>query len=394
MALGMVNGRFQFQRAAKKDWEDSDIVLLDGEIAIESDTTKMKAGDGKTIYKDLPYITIGELKFGELTEEEKKQVKGKKGDPFTYDDFTKEQLEALKGEKAIKISSTEPEDKEILWVKDNNVRDLYDKVEFPQEESNIVIGNVDAILHKGAKWANVGFAAPSHKINYSDREVIEYEGNFFKILKQEIIEVFCYMQISDEDYKKLDSLVSDYKQKQGENCYILQYPNGGTPEGFFLSKKIGEETYSTLNIYDYQKQKWVPVIKDGEKGEKGEPGKDGVVTFESLTDEQRASLKGEPGEDGKPGEKGEPGKDGNDGDSISIKSQSLNSNGDRVIIFSDGTRVTVPKGKDGEPGPKGEPGKGIVDSRTGVEIKIWSGTQKQYDSISSKDSNTLYLIKE
>lgn len=131
MALGMVNGRFQFQRGTKAQWEESEIVLLDGEIAIESDTTKMKAGDGKTLYKDLPYITIGELKFGELTEEEKAQVKGKKGDPFTYEDFTQKQLEALKGQpgkgivdinsgKEIKIWSGTQEEYNALTEKDNN----------------------------------------------------------------------------------------------------------------------------------------------------------------------------------------------------------------------------------------------------------------------------------
>ena len=99
MALGMVSGRFQFQRATKAEWEQSDIGLLDGEIAIESDTTKMKAGDGKTLYKDWPYITIGEMSFKELTEEEKAKVKGEKGDPFTYEDFTQKQLDELKGEK-------------------------------------------------------------------------------------------------------------------------------------------------------------------------------------------------------------------------------------------------------------------------------------------------------
>lgn len=94
----MVSGRFQFQRATKEEWENSDIVLLDGEIAIESDTTKMKAGDGKTLYKDLRYITIGEMSFKDLTDEEKAKVKGEKGDPFTYDDFTQKQLNQLKGE--------------------------------------------------------------------------------------------------------------------------------------------------------------------------------------------------------------------------------------------------------------------------------------------------------
>ena len=99
MALGVFNGRFQFQRATKEEWEDSNIVLLDGELALESDTTKIKAGDGKTPYTELPYITIGSVGFDELTEEEKEGLVGPKGDPFTYDDFTQKQLNELKGEK-------------------------------------------------------------------------------------------------------------------------------------------------------------------------------------------------------------------------------------------------------------------------------------------------------
>ena len=98
MAIGVLNGRFQFQRATKKEWEDSNIVLLDGEIALESDTTKIKAGDGKTPYTELPYITIGSVAFSEISEEDKKNLKGDKGDPFTYDDFTQKQLNQLKGE--------------------------------------------------------------------------------------------------------------------------------------------------------------------------------------------------------------------------------------------------------------------------------------------------------
>ena len=98
MAIGVLNGRFQFQRATKEEWEDSNIVLLDGELALESDTTKIKAGDGKTPYTELPYITIGSVGFDELTEEDRKALVGPKGDPFTYDDFTQKQLNQLKGE--------------------------------------------------------------------------------------------------------------------------------------------------------------------------------------------------------------------------------------------------------------------------------------------------------
>ena len=97
MALGVLSGRFQFKRATKKEWEESNIVLLDGELALESDTTKIKAGDGKTPYTELPYITIGSVAFSEISEEDKKALVGPKGDPFTYDDFTQKQLNQLKG---------------------------------------------------------------------------------------------------------------------------------------------------------------------------------------------------------------------------------------------------------------------------------------------------------
>ena len=291
MALGMVNGRFQFQRATKEQWEDSELVLLDGEIAIESDTTKMKAGDGKTIYKDLPYITIGDVDFKTLTPEEKKQVKGEKGDAFKYEDFTQKQLEDLRGEKG------EP----------------FKYEDFTKEQ----LANL-----KGEK---------GDAFTYKDFTKEQLDG-----LK------------GADGTVSFDSLTEEQKASLKGDA--------------FTYKDFTKEQLASL------------------KGEKGD-----AFTYDDFTKDQLEALKGEPG------------KDGNDGDSISIKSQSLNSNGDRVIVFSDGTRVTVPKGKDGnpgKPGDKGDPGKGIVDSRTGNEIKIWSGTQSQYDSLYSKDSNTLYLIKE
>lgn len=51
-------------------------------------------------------------------------------------------------------------------------------------------------------------------------------------------------------------------------------------------------------------------------------------------------------------------------------------------------------GKDGVDGKPGDPGKGIVDSRSGREIKVWIGTQSEYDYIGTKDGDTLYLIRE
>ena len=57
-----------------------------------------------------------------------------------------------------------------------------------------------------------------------------------------------------------------------------------------------------------------PKGETGAIGPQGPKGKDGEVTFESLTDEQKASLRGEPGEKGEKGEKGDPGAQGEKGE--------------------------------------------------------------------------------
>ena len=57
-----------------------------------------------------------------------------------------------------------------------------------------------------------------------------------------------------------------------------------------------------------------PRGETGATGPQGPKGKDGEVTFESLTDAQKASLRGEPGAKGEKGEKGEPGAKGEKGE--------------------------------------------------------------------------------
>ena len=57
-----------------------------------------------------------------------------------------------------------------------------------------------------------------------------------------------------------------------------------------------------------------PQGETGATGPQGPKGKDGEVTFESLTAEQKASLRGEPGAKGEKGEKGDPGAQGEKGE--------------------------------------------------------------------------------
>lgn len=59
-------GRFQFQKKTKEEWLNSKVTLYDGELAIEADTSKIKIGDGRSEYRNLPYITIDNLRDEEL----------------------------------------------------------------------------------------------------------------------------------------------------------------------------------------------------------------------------------------------------------------------------------------------------------------------------------------
>lgn len=68
-------GRFVFNYGTKAELEKGNLILLKGEIAIESDTQFMKVGDGKSLYSDLPYLNRGPIG---LTGD-----KGEKGDTGT-----------------------------------------------------------------------------------------------------------------------------------------------------------------------------------------------------------------------------------------------------------------------------------------------------------------------
>jgi len=50
----------QHRRGTTEEWNESSIILSDGEIVVENcddGTSKLKVGDGKHSFKDLPYIT-------------------------------------------------------------------------------------------------------------------------------------------------------------------------------------------------------------------------------------------------------------------------------------------------------------------------------------------------
>ena len=49
--------RVQHKRMTASEWADSTLILLDGEIGVESDTGRVKVGNGHDLYSNLLYLT-------------------------------------------------------------------------------------------------------------------------------------------------------------------------------------------------------------------------------------------------------------------------------------------------------------------------------------------------
>lgn len=76
--------RVQHKRMSASDWANSPLILLDGELGVESDTGKVKVGNGRDRFQDLQYLTgpkgaDGVLRFEDLTSQQRETLKGAQG---------------------------------------------------------------------------------------------------------------------------------------------------------------------------------------------------------------------------------------------------------------------------------------------------------------------------
>lgn len=115
-------------------------------------------------------------------------------------------------------------------------------------------------------------------------------------------------------------------------------------------------------------------------GTDGKDGADGKMSFEELTEEQKASLKGDPGEPGKAGadgKDGQAGKDGEDGYSPTAKVSQTSTGATITITDKNGTTtaniVNGVDGKDGSSGADGQPGRDGITPHIGDNGNWWIG---------------------
>lgn len=85
--------RVQHKRMTASEWADSSLVLLDGELGVESDTGKIKVGNGHDLYSALLYLTGPKGDRGERGEQGPKGADG----VLRFEDLTSQQRETLRG---------------------------------------------------------------------------------------------------------------------------------------------------------------------------------------------------------------------------------------------------------------------------------------------------------
>nr|DAQ84574.1 MAG TPA: hyaluronidase [Caudoviricetes sp.] len=85
--------RVQHKRMSASDWANSPLILLDGELGVESDTGKVKVGNGRDRFSALQYLTGPKGDRGERGEQGPKGADG----VLRFEDLTSQQRETLKG---------------------------------------------------------------------------------------------------------------------------------------------------------------------------------------------------------------------------------------------------------------------------------------------------------
>ena len=73
--------RVQHKRMSLSEWQESSLILLDGELGYETDTGKAKIGNGISRYRDLKYIA-GEK--GEKGDQGIQGIEGQRGTDGTF----------------------------------------------------------------------------------------------------------------------------------------------------------------------------------------------------------------------------------------------------------------------------------------------------------------------
>lgn len=377
------------------------------------------------------------------------EFKGEKGDPFTYEDFTEEQLQNLKGEKGDKGDPGEkgekgadgtmtfedltPEQMASLKGDKGDQGDQGDQGEqgvggvwWDGIPDNIVLHyDGDGIYKSGYTTYTVFVMEGNSPIKDSNATVFvecnNADANANLSYSAIPISGGFIFEISnaprdlpqDRPFEDL-MLVYTAKGKEYTKGIKLYYVSDGKNGEDGIDGNDGTNGQDGETPYIKNGNWWIGETDtgvkaqgvDGKNGVDGVNGEDGVdVIGAEIDDNDHLIIKlsnnttidagivvGADGKDGTNGTDGKDGANGTDGTSVTVASvtESTEDGGNNIITFSDGKSITIKngsKGKDGQNGANGTDGK---DGQDGTSVThSWNGTVLTVTSKSGTSSADL-----
>ena len=156
--------KLQYRSGKADEWNDINPVLGKGEVGLVTDAEDgnwLKIGDGVTPWKNLGFKKGPKgdpFTYADFTDEQLAALvgpKGDKGNPFTYEDFTPEQLAELKGEtgeSGVYYGTEEPTDPtHPIWINPNNDANG-EIIDLAKETAELTASDVISSLIEEGNW--------------------------------------------------------------------------------------------------------------------------------------------------------------------------------------------------------------------------------------------------
>lgn len=235
------------------------------------------------------------FRFEDFTKEQLALLKGEKGDAFTYDDFTPEQLTGLKGAKGDPFTFADftPEQKEEL--RGPAGKDGTDGVDGIDGQSAVIEGataSVTQTVGTPAVDVQLGGTALKRTFAFSFANLKGEPGKDGIDGKP-----FTFADLTPEQKEEL-------KGDPGTGLTILgEYASLDALKAAHPTGKSGDAYLITGHIWYWaaESKSWADAGQL--QGPQGPAGKDGkALTFADLTDAQKEELRGQPGRDGTNGQ--------------------------------------------------------------------------------------------
>lgn len=382
-----INVRVKHKGMTRAEWKLSPVILLERELGVATDTGEVRVGNGKDKWSALPII---------------KGAKGDQGESVTVSKTSKDS----RGNTIIKFSdgetvTIEKGDKgDSITVESHKKDGQGNTVINFSDGSNITVDKGDSITVESTSTDSDGNTLVEFSDGSSATIAKGDKGDPLKFedLTQEQINQIKAKDVDLTDYATKDDLakVDVSSQLEGyakkEHTHAITDVDGLQDE---LKNKASstheheiadvngledalDDKASSTHYHDIEDINNLKTVLNG-KASSTHTHKDYMKKGDpiELTSSQKAELKGDKG------------------DSVTIRSTTQNTS-KRVttVTFSNGTTIDVPWGKDGKQGLPGQPGKGIVNIRTGEEIKYWRGSQAEYNALPTKDPEVTYDVWE